>query len=186
MKQLRYILLGCWCMFVGVLYAQTTPSVTIPKGTVKEFYAPDHPNETYTWFLDGIRQESGALFTFTGDTPGTYLLQLQAEKEGCVSPLSSVEIIVESDLPPIKPAIFFTPNGDGINDRWEIENIEYYPLAEIEIYDRFHKLLIRYTGLDDGWDGYYNGHPMPMDDYWYLIKLAELHNWKNGHFTLKR
>ena len=38
---------------------------------------------------------------------------------------------------------FFSPNGDGVNDRWEIKNIEMYPDAEIEIYDRYGKLLIR-------------------------------------------
>ncbi|MBO7160225.1 MAG: T9SS type B sorting domain-containing protein [Paludibacteraceae bacterium] len=186
MKQLRYILLSCWYMFVGALYAQTTPSVTLSLGTVKEFHAPNQPQVTYTWYLDGSTQDTGNTFTFTANEPGTYQLQLQAEKDGCLSPLSTVQITVESEPPLAKPAIFFTPNGDGLNDRWEIENIEYYPMADIEIYDRFHKLLVRYKGQDEGWDGYYNGHPMPMDDYWYLIKLNELRDWISGHFTLKR
>ncbi|MEE0972801.1 MAG: T9SS type B sorting domain-containing protein [Paludibacteraceae bacterium] len=186
MKQLRYILLSCWCLFVGVLYAQTTPSVTLPLGTVKDFHAPAQNNVHYTWYLDGITQDEGNTFTFTADEPGIYLLQLQAEVDGCVSPLSAVQITVESELPPIIPAIFFTPNGDGINDTWEIENIEYYPLADIEIYDRYHKLLVRYKGTDTGWDGEYNNHPMPMDDYWYLIRLTETRDRKSGHFNLKR
>ena len=173
-------------MFVGALYAQTTPSVTLPLGTVKDFHAPAQKQVTYTWYLDGSTQDTGNTFTFTANEPGTYQLQLQAEKDGCLSPLSTVQITVESEPPLVKPAIFFTPNGDGLNDRWEIENMEYYPMADIEIYDRFHKLLVRYKGQDEGWDGYYNGHPMPMDDYWYLIKLNELRDWISGHFTLKR
>ena len=186
MKQLRYILLSCWWLLAGVLYAQTTPSVTLPLGSVKEFRVPAQKGKNYTWYLDGYEQSTHHTFTFTASDPGVYLLEVQAEKDGCLSPLSQVEIIVESEPPLIKPAIFFTPNGDGRNDRWEIENIEYYPTADIEIYDRFHKLLVRYKGSDPGWDGYYNGHPMPMDDYWYLIKLNELRDWISGHFTLKR
>lgn len=173
-------------MFAGILYAQTTPSVTLPLGTVKDFHAPAQKHTNYTWYLDGSTQDTGNTFTFTANEPGTYQLQLQAEKDGCLSPLSTVQITVESEPPLVKPAIFFTPNGDGLNDRWEIENMEYYPMADIEIYDRFHKLLVRYKGQDEGWDGYYNGHPMPMDDYWYLIKLNELRDWISGHFTLKR
>lgn len=173
-------------MFAGALYAQTTPSLTLPLGTVKEFYAPNQTNTNYTWYLDGNTYDEGQTFTFTANEPGTYSLQLQAEKDGCLSPLSTVQIIVESELPPLIPAIFFTPNGDGLHDTWEIENIEYYPTADIEIYDRYHKLLVKYKGTEKGWDGIYNGHPMPMDDYWYLIKLAELRDWKSGHFTLKR
>lgn len=85
----------------------------------------------------------------------------------------------------IRVSIYFTPNGDGMNDLWEIGNIGSYPDAVILIYDRFTRLLRRYTGNDKGWDGTYNGHPMPMDDYWYIIAHPQL-GTRSGHFTLKR
>ena len=82
---------------------------------------------------------------------------------------------------------YFTPNGDGYNDYWNVKGVSalYNYRSTIYIFDRFGKLLkqIGTTGL--GWDGTYNGHPMPGDDYWYNIKFEDGRNVK-GHFTLKR
>lgn len=91
----------------------------------------------------------------------------------------------DDNVSDIRVPIYFTPNGDGMNDLWEIGNIGSYPDALILIYDRFTRLLRRYTGNDKGWDGTYNGHPMPMDDYWYIIAHPQL-GTRSGHFTLKR
>jgi len=82
---------------------------------------------------------------------------------------------------------YFSPNGDGINDRWEIELIsDIYPNAVITIYDRFGKLLVRYKGSDMGWDGTYLGKSMPTTDYWYVIDIDEINKQYIGHFTLIR
>lgn len=88
---------------------------------------------------------------------------------------------------PVEPMVFFTPNNDGINDRWLIKGLEYYPTAIVQIYDRYHKLLYSAKAIDfDGWDGTYNGHPMPMTDYWYVIINEEMDKMMSGHFILKR
>ena len=82
---------------------------------------------------------------------------------------------------------YFTPNGDGYNDYWNVKGVsaQFNYRSTIYIFDRFGKLLkqIGTTGL--GWDGTFNGHPMPADDYWYNIKFEDGRNAK-GHFTLKR
>ncbi len=81
----------------------------------------------------------------------------------------------------------FTPNGDGVNDKWEIKNIEKYPSARITLYDRLGKKLMNTTGENfDGWDGTYLGHPLPSTDYWYEISIDELDKVYIGHFTLYR
>lgn len=88
---------------------------------------------------------------------------------------------------PVEPMVFFSPNNDGINDRWQIKGLEYYPTALVQIYDRYHKLLYSAKAIDfDGWDGTYNGHPMPMTDYWYVIINEEMDKMMSGHFILKR
>ncbi|MCQ2337202.1 MAG: T9SS type B sorting domain-containing protein [Paludibacteraceae bacterium] len=87
----------------------------------------------------------------------------------------------------IKPMVYFTPNDDGINDLWLIENIETHPNAYIQIYDRFDKLLLTVKASEfKGWDGIYNGHDMPMTDYWYVIISEDMNKKVSGHFTLKR
>ncbi len=82
---------------------------------------------------------------------------------------------------------YFTPNGDGYNDYWNVKGVsaQFNYLSTIYIFDRFGKLLkqIGTTGL--GWDGTFNGYQMPADDYWYNIKFEDGRSAK-GHFTLKR
>lgn len=81
----------------------------------------------------------------------------------------------------------FSPNGDGINDYFEIKNIDKYPDATIRIYDAKGMKLIEYKAKDyKGWDGYYNGHPIRGDDYWYEIEANDLGKTIVGHFTLIR
>ncbi|MEE1183250.1 MAG: T9SS type B sorting domain-containing protein [Paludibacteraceae bacterium] len=89
---------------------------------------------------------------------------------------------------PLEPMVFFSPNQDGNFDNWEVKGIEFYLEATIQIYDRYHRLLATIQGeeLIKGWDGNYNGHAMPMDDYWYIIMIPETKQQISGHFVLKR
>lgn len=82
---------------------------------------------------------------------------------------------------------YFTPNGDGYNDYWNVKGVDALSnqLSVIYIFDRFGKLLKQISATGLGWDGTYNGHQMPADDYWYNIELEDGRNVK-GHFTLKR
>ncbi|NAY93047.1 T9SS type B sorting domain-containing protein [Muricauda sp. JGD-17] len=63
---------------------------------------------------------------------------------------------------------FFTPNGDGIHDNWNVLGIETLDNPVVFIFDRFGKLLKQ---LDDasGWDGTFNGRELPSSDYWFRL-----------------
>ena len=82
---------------------------------------------------------------------------------------------------------FFTPNGDGFNDTWNVKGVskDFNYLSIIYIFDRFGKLLKQIGTTGTGWDGTFNGHLMPADDYWYNIQFEDGRSAK-GHFTLKR
>ncbi|MGY5851440.1 T9SS type B sorting domain-containing protein [Salegentibacter sp. F14] len=79
---------------------------------------------------------------------------------------------------------FFTPNGDGINDSWKIYGFEGQQY-DIYIYDRYGKLLKVLSSLDNGWDGTFNGKPMPSDDYWFSLELKDGKVYRS-HFSLIR
>ncbi len=80
---------------------------------------------------------------------------------------------------------FFTPNGDNINDYWNIKD-SYNLVDSILIFDRFGKILTKiYPNQPHQWDGKYNGKEAINNDYWYLIKYKNGEQLK-GHFTLKR
>jgi gliding motility-associated-like protein len=82
---------------------------------------------------------------------------------------------------------FFTPNGDGYNDYWNLKGIStsFNSKSNIYIYDRYGKLLSQINPLGQGWDGTYNNSQLPADDYWFTVKLEDGREAK-GHFSLKR
>jgi len=105
------------------------------------------------------------------------------DENGCKTSLPFVMVAPEPEIPE-----WFSPNGDGINDGWVIGKLaEVYPDAKIWIYDRFGKLMIELKGSDtEGWDGTYEGTPMPSTDYWYVVDIEEIDRQYTGHFTLIR
>ncbi len=88
---------------------------------------------------------------------------------------------------------FFTPNGDGINDNWNIFYFDNKPNAKIYIYDRYGKFIKELSPIGEGWDGTYNGQLLPSSDYWFVVEYYDYDATGNliwqvfkSHFSLKR
>ncbi|MFN3754902.1 T9SS type B sorting domain-containing protein, partial [Flavobacterium sp.] len=84
---------------------------------------------------------------------------------------------------------YFTPNGDGIHDTWNVRGLESFSgMTKIYIFDRYGKLLKQISSAGDGWDGTYNGQPLPSTDYWFTVDYPEQGGMKQfkAHFSLKR
>lgn len=80
---------------------------------------------------------------------------------------------------------FFTPNGDGQNERWRIKFAVNEPDLQVYIFDRYGKLITGFTGEGEGWDGTLNGKPLPSTDYWFVVERESGVVYK-GHFSLIR
>lgn len=125
-------------------------------------------------------QENG---TFSNIPPGLYSVTIK-DLEGCFYEVIDIVII---DYPR-----FFSPNSDGINDTWNVIGIDELQFIEINIFDRYNKFLARINNDSKiGWDGQYNGRPLPSDDYWFKIIYQEaqkpgVQQEFIGHFSLKR
>jgi gliding motility-associated-like protein len=81
---------------------------------------------------------------------------------------------------------YFTPNNDGFNDIWEVKGLLNYPLAEVTLFDRYGKIIIRLDSFNKSWDGTFNKNPLPSSDYWYILKIDKNSPEVKGHFSLKR
>ena len=79
---------------------------------------------------------------------------------------------------------YFTPNNDGFNDFWHVNQALDYQGMEVAIFDRYGKQLFAMDYNDRGWDGTYNGVLMPTSAYWYRINYEGEEYY--GHFTLIR
>jgi gliding motility-associated-like protein len=133
----------------------------------------------YEYSLDGGPwQEEGV---FTDVRPGIRVVYAR-DVNGCG--VASVEVAV-IDYPR-----FFTPNGDGNNDTWNIIGLGGQPNAKIYIFDRYGKLLKQLAPNGAGWDGTFNGNRMPTSDYWFTLAYQEPLTGEprefRAHFTLKR
>ena len=116
---------------------------------------------------------------------GIYTLIVN-DKKGC-TPDTTLQISV------LQFPKFFTPNGDGTNDTWDVKgaNKTFYPNSRINIFNRFGKLVAQIPIDSKGWNGTYNGKLLPSDDYWYHITLipadkTKLTVNKKGNFSLLR
>jgi len=113
---------------------------------------------------------------FTGLLPGTYTVYVR-DKGGCGTVSQEVFLL---NYPK-----FFTPNGDGFNDFWRVKYSEKEPHLKTYIFDRYGKLITGFMPDSPGWDGRYNGEPLPSTDYWFLV-IREDGRQLRGHFSMKR
>lgn len=127
----------------------------------------------YEFSLDAINFQNNALFNNVAI--GEYFITIR-DKNKCNDVVS--EIVYVLDFPK-----YFTPNNDGINDTWKINNFN--KSALITIYNRFGKLLYQFDNNSIGWNGTLNQQLLQADDYWFAILLDNNRIIKN-HFALKR
>lgn len=93
-----------------------------------------------------------------------YLLRVTSDK-GCVDTSS---MFVKVLFKPLIPNTF-TPNGDGINDKWDIRYLDSYPGAIVEVYNSVGTLIFRSVGYNFPWDGSYKGSRLPLGTYYYVV-----------------
>jgi gliding motility-associated-like protein len=100
----------------------------------------------------------------------------------------SCDPLVISQIATIDYPHYFTPNGDGIHDNWNIHGLENDFTAKIYIFDRYGKLIKQISPQGQGWDGTYNGIALPSTDYWFTVDYTEAAAYKQfkAHFSLKR
>ena len=80
-----------------------------------------------------------------------------------------------------------TPNGDGANDVFYIENIDTFPNNYLTIYNRWGNVVFETRSYNNDWEGTYNGQPLPVGTYYYYMELNDPDNRSHsGHITILR
>ncbi|MGB8193956.1 MAG: gliding motility-associated C-terminal domain-containing protein [Chitinophagaceae bacterium] len=102
------------------------------------------------------------------DNDITYTLTVTGKGKCTAS--DSVKIRVNKEvLVPLIPNIF-TPNNDGVNDKWTILHLDKYPGCRVRIFNRYGQRVFESTGYAQPWDGKMNGQPLPFGTYYYIIE----------------
>lgn len=130
----------------------------------------------YEFSLDNENYQDSNYFI---NVPSGVYTVFVRDKKGCGSVSKEISVL---GIPN-----YFTPNGDGYNDCWNIKGINsrFNAKTIIYIFDRYGKLLNQFSPLSLGWDGTFNGNQMPSSDYWYSVQFEDGRVVK-GHFSLKR
>ncbi|HMC01854.1 MAG TPA: T9SS type B sorting domain-containing protein, partial [Flavobacteriaceae bacterium] len=117
--------------------------------------------------------------TFENVKPGIYTVNVRDIENNCG--------IIQDLVSVIGFPKYFTPNNDGINDTWQVYGVSdiFQRNSLIYIYDRYGKLIKQLSPTSKGWDGNFNGEPLPNNDYWFAVTLQDGRVFKN-HFSLKR
>jgi gliding motility-associated-like protein len=110
-----------------------------------------------------------------------YTLKVTA-RGGCSS-MDSVKV-VSLTLP--KPPNTFTPNGDGVNDLWDIKYLDQYPGCVVEVYTTAGQIIYKNTGYTSPWDGTNKGANVAAGTYYYVIDPKNGRKKMAGYVTVWR
>ena len=132
-------------------------------------------NYTYLW------SNGTTLNPALGFTGGTHSLTI-TDASGCTKDTTFFVPVNPKECIRIPSA--FTPNSDGKNDQWQIENIELYPDCIMKVFNRWGNLLFESKGYLEFWDGKNGGSKLPSETYYYILDLGNEKTPKTGSITL--
>lgn len=113
---------------------------------------------------------------------GVYHLIINDE-HGCSYSLKNV-VIPANETPCLHIPNVFSPNEDGINDTWVIDNIQMFPDAKIAVFNRWGQNIYKGDSVSQPWDGCRNGKKMPSGVYTYVVDLGKDFEKYSGNLSL--
>ncbi|SER74864.1 gliding motility-associated C-terminal domain-containing protein [Pedobacter rhizosphaerae] len=162
-----------------------TPTVSI-ESDISKIYSSSTVNFTatttnegtnpeYQWFVNGIPTGANSRFFSKNN------LQ-QGDQVTCeltvTTPCSSTNSVSSNTIDinitivvKIKPANAFSPNGDGVNDLWQIADLKSFSNCQVSIFNRYGNLVFFSKGYEHPWAGNYQGNTCPPGVYYYVINL---------------
>ena len=133
---------------------ENTTATVIVKGSLKYEYSLDNDKD---W------QDSNV---FRNLSQGLHKVYVREKTNICAVTIKDFTIFKINNI--------ITPNGDGVNDGWEIEGLENYPGTVVRVMDKNGKIVLETTVKGKFfWNGTFLGRPLPTDNYWYHIVLTD-------------
>lgn len=182
---------GCTGSFSGTIGTSPEPTAFFtsdlaspqPAGTDVVFIDQSTTNgaaiASTVWSFNGnVVATSGGSWTWNDAEPGTHTITLTiTTADGCTSSYAMTYTIIPEEV--VIPNVF-TPNGDGSNDRFVIENVQYYENT-LTVYNRWGQAIYEIANYKNQWQAL----GVPDGTYYYVLHLADGRDFA-GHVTLIR
>jgi gliding motility-associated-like protein len=135
-------------------------NAVVLQGTVND------PAASFAW-TPSSHLSADNILNPTATPPISQQYYLTAVGEHQCSSIDSMQVFIVKEL--FIPTAF-TPNNDGLNDRWDIPGLENYLKATVQVYNRWGEIIYSSVGYSRPWDGKYKGVPAPVAVYIYMIR----------------
>jgi len=153
------------------------------------FVSDGHPPYKFIWSNDyNTTYIDSSSSSINNLIPGTYFVEIEDNNSCFTFDTITIKTEINNCLDPKK---VFSPNNDGINDIWEIENINIYPNALVEIFSKNGHQVFRkrnyQNSINDAFSGIdMNGNILRSATYYYIISVEEINDVYKGTLTIVR
>lgn len=151
--------LGCSYTYNFTVSAENQPLIEVINQTNNSIEVIANGGvKPYRYYFNGIPQSSNIL-----NNPAEASYEIQVESAtGCFGPPKTIYFIKINNA--------FTPNADGINDTWKIENLDQMENVTMMIVDRTGAIVFQSKSASNTqWDGKQQGRSLPTSAYWYVV-----------------
>lgn len=180
---------GCTDSATQAITVVANPTVTLPQQlfVLEGGFAVIEPVttgsiSTYLWsptqYMSNAHSSSP---TITPAANITYQV-IVSTAEGCSDTAKMNVVVLQA---PIIPTAF-SPNGDGINDVWNIQSLSTYPDCTVEVFSRYGDKVFESFGYKRPWDGTRSGKALPVGTYYYIINPKNGRPLYSGNVTILR
>lgn len=159
------------------------PITFVATGTSNSIISP-----TYEWLVNdkttGINESTFTSATLKNNDVVT--VKMQTENACTTNPIAysnPITVAIRNDCE-VLVRNSFTPNGDGVNDYWQINAVS--DNALVKVFNRNGSIVYQSTGYKKPWDGNLNGRSLPVGTYYYLIISEKGTKKDSGSVTILR
>lgn len=167
----------------------TEPSFSVPDtvevlagGTVKIAGVPGTGNLTYRWSPSfGISDPNIVNPVVTAEQNTLYTVTAYSDLGCAIAKNVFVKVVDNLQVPNT-----FSPNGDNVNDLWNLRLLDTYENSLVEIFNRYGQVVYSNVGYKIPFDGYFRGQPLPVGTYYYVISPRNGKKNITGSLTIIR
>lgn len=125
-------------------------------------------NASIVWSPGNSLNDSTIFMPIARPLTNTTYSATVTSSEGCSSQ-ASILIDSKEDFLALQYGIVVSPNGDGVNDNFVIQNIDAYPQNRLRVFDKAGRLVYEAENYRNTWNATIRNVPLSTDTYFYIL-----------------